>query len=176
MDQKRIARLTEQQRICLRFVYLHMTSKEIAPLLGIEPGSVDQHIKAAMRVLGVGDRKTAAKLLAEHEQRDGVQPLVYQPPEIDAAPDPVTLGGPIGSGVQHFGRSGETLREEQVGFQWASSGGAPTLLPLPIGNARPGDFNWLARLAWIAAIAIGIALAFGALVSGVEALVRLIQA
>ena len=51
MDAKRLARLTEQQRLCLRYVYAHMTSKEIAPLLGIEPNSVDQHIKAAMRVL-----------------------------------------------------------------------------------------------------------------------------
>jgi DNA-binding CsgD family transcriptional regulator len=37
MDQKRLARLTEQQRICLRYVYLHMTSKEIAPLMRSSP-------------------------------------------------------------------------------------------------------------------------------------------
>lgn len=67
METQRLDRLTEQQRACLRLVYRHMTSKEIAPLLGIEPGSVDQHIKAAMRVLGVGERRTAARLLAEHE-------------------------------------------------------------------------------------------------------------
>lgn len=67
MDSERLARLTEQQRICLRLVFAHMTSKEIAPHLGIEPGSVDQHIKAAMRVLGVGDRRTAARVLAEQE-------------------------------------------------------------------------------------------------------------
>jgi DNA-binding CsgD family transcriptional regulator len=68
MDSERIARLTEQQRICLRHVYAHMTSKEIAPLLGIEPNSVDQHIKMAMRVLGVGDRRAAARMLAEYEE------------------------------------------------------------------------------------------------------------
>jgi len=173
MDSERLARLTEQQRTCLRFVYSHMTSKEIAPLLGIEPGSVDQHIKAAMRVLGVGDRRTAARMLAEQERLHGLQPLVYQPSDIAMTPDPGTFGPPIESGrQQQYGLSGEMLREEQAAFRILSPGGAPTL-PLPIAGARPSDLNWLARLGWIAAIAIGVALAFGALVSGVEALVRL---
>jgi DNA-binding CsgD family transcriptional regulator len=174
MDPQRLARLTEQQRTCLRFVYSHMTSKEIAPLLGIEPGSVDQHLKAAMRVLGVADRRTAARLLAESEQREDTQPLVYQPLDIVPQLDSASLGLPIEGGPQQFGRPGDRLREEQMGFQLVSPGGAPAL-PLPIGDAKPGDLNWLARLAWIAAIAIGIALAFGALVSGVEALGRLIK-
>ena len=169
MDPKRIARLTEQQRACLRHVYAHRTSKEIAPLMGIEPGSVDQHIKAAMKTLGVGDRRTAARIFAERD----TQPLVYQPPEIAAAPDSSTFGPPIESGWQPSGLSGGAMREQQASFRVATSGGAPTL-PLPIGTTRPGDLNWLTRLAWIAAIAIGVALAFGALVSGVEALVRLL--
>ncbi len=174
MDRKRIARLTEQQRTCLRFVYAHMTSKEIAPLMGIEPGSVDQHIKAAMRTLGVGDRRSAAKILAEEEAAQGIQPLVYQPPDIAAAPDSSTFGPPIESGWQPSGLSGGAMREQQAAFRVATSGGAPTL-PLPIGTTRPGDLNWLTRLAWIAAIAIGVALAFGALVSAIEALGRLTQ-
>ena len=172
MDAKRLDRLTDQQRTCLRLVYAHMTSKEIAPLLGIEPGSVDQHIKAAMRTLGVGDRRSAARLLAEHEQLLGdIQPLVYQPPEIEPEPHPAMMAALIESGLE-FGRPGQSLREEQMSFRVALPGGAPPL-PLPIGGARPSDLNWLARLAWIAAIAIGVALAFGALVSGIEALVRL---
>ena len=174
MDRNRIARLTEQQRACLRFVYAHLTSKEIAPRLGIEPGSVDQHIKAAMRVLGVGDRRTAARILAEHEGRTGFQPLVYQPPDIAPPAHSSTFGPPIESGWQPSGLSGGAMREEQASFRVATSGGAPTL-PLSIGTTGPGDLGWLARLAWIAAIAIGVALAFGALVSGVEALVRLLQ-
>jgi DNA-binding CsgD family transcriptional regulator len=168
MDSKRIARLTEQQRACLRYVYAHLTSKEIAPLMGIEPGSVDQHIKAAMKTLGVSDRRTAARLFAERD----TQPLVYQPPEIAAAPDSSTFGPPIESGWQPSGLSGGAMRESQASFRVATSGGAPTL-PLPIGTTRPGDLNWLTRLAWIAAIAIGVALAFGALVSAMEALGRL---
>jgi DNA-binding CsgD family transcriptional regulator len=164
MDPNRIARLTEQQRACLRYVYTHLTSKEIAPLMGIEPGSVDQHIKAAMKTLDVPDRRTAARVLAEHEAREDIQPLVY--PRLD------TFGPPIESGWEPGGLSGGAMREQQASFRVAMSGGAPTL-PLPIGTTRPGDLNWLARLAWIAVIAIGVALAFGALVSGIEALGRL---
>jgi DNA-binding CsgD family transcriptional regulator len=181
MTPQRLARLTEQQRICLRHVYAHKTSKEIAPLLGIEPGSVDQHIKAAMRMLDVPDRRTAARLLAEHEGLSAappppaapIQPLVYQSPDIASALDPAMMGPPIESGPQRFsGLSGHTMREEQAGFAFVRPGGAPTL-PLPIGNNRPSDLNWLMRLVWILAIAIGVAVAFGGLVSGVEALVRL---
>lgn len=188
MSLDRLSRLTEQQRICLRHVYAHKTSKEIAPLMGIEPGSVDQHIKAAMKTLGVPDRRSAARLLAEHEglsapaplppreapQRP-IQPLVYQSPDIAPALDPAMMGPPIESGPQRFiGLPGDTMREEQAGFSLVRPGGAPTL-PLPIGNNRPSDLNWLMRLVWIVAIAIGVAVAFGGLVSGVEALVRLIR-
>jgi DNA-binding CsgD family transcriptional regulator len=182
MSPERLGRLTEQQRICLRHVYAHKTSKEIAPLLRIEPGSVDQHIKAAMRVLGVADRRTAARLLAEHEGLAAAparplqsprQPLVYQSPDIAQRLDPATMGPPIESGPQRFiGLPGDTMREQQAGFSLIRPGGAPTL-PFPIGNNRPSDLNWLMRLVWIVAIAIGVALAFGALVSGVEALARL---
>jgi DNA-binding CsgD family transcriptional regulator len=180
MERDRLARLTEQQRICLRLVYAHLTSKQIAPMMGIEPGSVDQHIKAAMRVLDVPDRRTAARMLADHEAQNGIQPLVYQPLEIAAQPDPVKFEGPVESG-QPFsvGASGGTIRveqanfhEEQAGFRIVPAGGASTP-PLSIGNRSPGDLNWLARLGLIAAIAIGVALAFGALLSAAEALSRL---
>jgi DNA-binding CsgD family transcriptional regulator len=172
MDSKRIARLTEQQRACLRYVYAHLTSKEIAPLMGIEPGSVDQHIKAAMKTLGVPDRRTAARVLAEHEGRPDGPQLVY--PNFDQSPalDLPPFGPPIESGWQPSGLSGGSMREQQASFRVAMSGGPPTL-PLPLGATKPGDLNWWTRLAWIAAIAIGVALAFGALVSAIEALGRL---
>jgi DNA-binding CsgD family transcriptional regulator len=170
MDQKRLARLTDQQRICLRHVYLHMTSKEIAPLMRIEPGSVDQHIKAAMRVLGVSDRRTAARLLAEHEGTAGLRPA-YPPLDLAGTPDAVTFI-PGEGGFRTSAFTGETLRENQAAFGTMQMPRTP-MLPFPMGGARPNDLAWPTRLAWIAGITIGVALAFGALVSGVEALVRL---
>lgn len=67
MDADRLARLTDKQRQCLRLVYAHLSSKEIARQLGVEPGTVDQYVKAAMRILGVSDRRAAARMLAEYE-------------------------------------------------------------------------------------------------------------
>lgn len=145
MDFERVARLTDQQRVCLRLVYAHMTSKEIARLLGIEPGSVDQHIKAAMRVLGVGDRRTAARMLAEHEE-DG---------EISAA-------------------SGLRMQDEQMAFQVMRPRLEP-LLPLPWEGLRPSQVGWRKRLVWIATLTIGCAVAFGALIAAAEAVSRLLR-
>jgi DNA-binding CsgD family transcriptional regulator len=175
MDLKRIARLTEQQRACLRHVYAHLTSKEIAPILGIEPGSVDQHIKAAMKTLGVGDRRTAARIFAEYEGRDDSPVVAYPPLNPESPAAPYNFVPPIVSGWQPHEQSGGSMREEQAFFRVATPGGSPTF-QLPIGSSKPGDLNWSMRLVWIAVIAIGVALAFGALVSAIEALGRLTQA
>jgi DNA-binding CsgD family transcriptional regulator len=175
MDPKRIAKLTEQQRACLRHVYAHLTSKEIAPIMGIEPGSVDQHIKAAMKTLGVGDRRTAARVLADFEGRD--EPPVVAYPQLDpvSPADTYNFVPPIVSGWQSHEAAGGSMREEQAFFRVATPSGSPTF-PLPIGSSKPSDLNWQTRLAWIVVIAIGVALAFGALVSAIEALGRLTQA
>ena len=174
MDPNRVARLTEQQRACLRFVASGMTSKEIAPRLGIEPGSVDQHIKAAMRVLGVADRRSAARLLAGHE-REATQKLVYQPPPVVPPADPSILALSTDTGQQQQPRaSGRFLHEAQAPFEPISSAAdrSPTL-PLPIWGTKPHQLSWGTRLGWIAAAAIGTALAFGGLASAIETLVRL---
>jgi DNA-binding CsgD family transcriptional regulator len=142
MDRDRLDRLTDQQRACLRMVYAHMTSKEIAPRLGIEPGSVDQHIKAAMRVLGVGERRTAARLLAEHEgaAAPGEELAVHEEQAgFEASPGP-------------------PLRKLQP--------------PLPIWGGKPSDLGPVRRLAWIFAIMLMIALSFGVFIAGLEALSR----
>jgi DNA-binding CsgD family transcriptional regulator len=175
MDPKRIARLTEQQRACLRHVYAHLTSKEIAPLMGIEPGSVDQHIKAAMKTLGVADRRTAARVFADYEGRE--DPPVVPYPSLDSAAshDSYNFVPPIVSGWQPHEPAGGSMREEQAFFRVATPTGSPTF-QFPMGSSKPGDLNWATRLMWIAVIAIGVALAFGALVSAIEALSRLTQA
>jgi len=175
MDPKRIARLTEQQRACLRHVYAHRTSKEIAPILGIEPGSVDQHIKAAMRTLDVGDRRTAAKVFAEYEGREDQPAVAYPSLNSQSPTDPYNFVPPIVSGWQPHEPAGGSMREEQAFFRVATPSGSPSF-QLPLGSSKPGDLSWATRLMWIAVIAIGVALAFGALVSAIEALGRLTQA
>src|SRR3954453_23642157 len=113
MDADRMERLTDQQRECLRLVYAHLSSKEIAPRLGVEPGTVDQYLKAAMRILGVADRRAAARMLAEHEAKTG-QPLVYQPLDIALAGDPAMFG--LSTGVERKAAFSEAMREDRAIF------------------------------------------------------------
>src|ERR1041384_7477035 len=126
MDPKRFSKLTEQQRACLRHVYAHLTSKEIAPLMGIEPGSVDQHIKAAMKTLGVGDRRTAARIFAEYEGRDDSPVMAYPPIGPDSPDAPYNFVPPIVSGWQPHESAGGSMREEQAFFRVATPSGSPT--------------------------------------------------
>lgn len=171
MDPERIARLTEKQRECLRLVYAHLSSKEIAPRLGVEPGTVDQYIKAAMRALGVSDRRAAAKLLAEHEGRT-VQPLVYQPLDVAVVSDAVMFR-PSTEG-RRKAVSGGAMREDPAGFELLPAPTSESLrLPLPIRGAKPSDLNIAKRVGWIFLLILLIVLAFGFFVTGVEALSRL---
>jgi len=132
-----------------------------------------------MKTLGVGDRRTAARMFAEHEGREDSPRLVY-PSIAPAGPadpyssDPYNFVPPIVSGWQPHEPAGGSMREEQAFFRVATPTGSPTF-QFPIGSSKPGDLSWATRLMWIAAIAIGVALAFGALVSAIEALGRLTQ-
>ena len=47
MNTDPVARLSEGQRECLRMVYRHLETKEIARSLGISPDGVTQRIKTA---------------------------------------------------------------------------------------------------------------------------------
>jgi DNA-binding CsgD family transcriptional regulator len=173
MNADRIERLTDKQRECLRMVYRHMETKEIARVLGLSPDGVTQRIKTAMKTLGVDRRRDAARILAEAEGLTPYPPHVYQPRDIASAPEPAMFR-PSTEGGWRGSFSGEAMREEQAAFLVAPQSRRPAL-PLPIRGARPDDVAWQTRLAWIAGIAIGIALAFGGLVGGVEALTRLIR-
>jgi DNA-binding CsgD family transcriptional regulator len=61
--ERRVARLTEGQRLCLLLVAEHRSSKEIARHLGISSHTVDQRIRTALKTLGVRQRAHAARLL-----------------------------------------------------------------------------------------------------------------
>ena len=171
MNDERLARLTDKQRECLRLVYAHMSSKEIAPLLGVEPGTVDQYVKAAMRILGTSDRRAAARMLAEHEDRI-VQPLVYQPLDIAVVGDPAMFGASTEG--QREAQSGGAMREERALFEPFPTEPPDSLpLPLPIRGGKPSDLSTVKRLGWIFILILLIALTFGLFITGFEALSRL---
>ena len=172
MTQDRLARLTEKQRECLRLVYAHMSSKEIAPHLHVEPGTVDQYIKAAMRTLGVSDRRAAARMLADHEAGDA-RPLVSQPLDIAQIGEPAMFATSF-EGRQS--RSGGAMREEQAKFEILPPNPPAVFhLPLPIRGGQPHDLSPVKRLGWILLLILLIALSFGFFITGFEALSRLDQ-
>ena len=67
-DGNALDKLNDGQRDCLRLVYAHMSSKEIAAELGISPHTVDQRLRAAMRILDCDSRFAAARMLATQEK------------------------------------------------------------------------------------------------------------
>lgn len=67
MAAPRSEQLTEAQRICLRLVYSHHSSKEIAAKLGVSPSAVDKRLERAVQILNAGSRFEAARLLVDME-------------------------------------------------------------------------------------------------------------
>ena len=173
MNAERLARLSEAQLLCLRMVFMHMSSKDIARELKISPHTVDQRLKAAIQILGVDSRVEAARLLARAEGGDTYQPLVYQPPDIAGHP-PIA---PIPVLVDHGDAdrfSGRAMREDQAAFDAVFRHSySPKTLPLPIGGGNPNDLSPWQRLGWVIAIMLLVTLTFGVFMAGLEALSRL---
>ncbi len=106
----RVKLLTDAERDCLRLVYQHMTSKDIARQLGVSPHTVDMRLRQAIRKLEVTTRVEAARALVIEELTQGMtadaaaeaqdaargsyQPLIYQAPEIVDPAGSVTVGAP----------------------------------------------------------------------------------
>lgn len=114
-----LALLTDGQRDCLRLVYNHMTSKDIARVLGVSPHTVDMRLRTAMKTLSVGSRIEAARLLVQDEAGgeiapDCYQPLIYHPPEIVPTSESVMLGGPASSEVNDSAHDDQALRFSPV--------------------------------------------------------------
>jgi DNA-binding CsgD family transcriptional regulator len=101
--QSRLERLSDAQRECLRRVHLHQTSKEIALALGVSSHTIDERVRRAIRVLGVPDRISAARLLCAYE---AALPQSPSEPALEAGqPDapPGTSAGPSPSSTKkHF--------------------------------------------------------------------------
>ncbi len=180
MESDRIEKLTEAQRVCLRMVLMHLSSKDIARELGISPHTVDQRLRMAIQVLGVANRFEAARILARFESRTPYQSAVYQTSHV--APEPIHATVDLSDihGVRQGNEAfhGSAVREEQIAFRTPAfaTGGSFINLPIPTPGRERNDLNIAQRLGWIVSIAIASALAFGGLLAGLDALKRLFQA
>lgn len=167
-------KLSEDQRACLRRVFDHMSSKDIARELDVSPHTVDQRLKVAMRTLGVDSRVKAAQILAESEQNDPYQRLVYQRPDIAEPALPASEMVPADQAGTHDDHAELTMREAQLPYQaFAPATTQGLTMPFPAIAGEKNDLTAIARLGWIAGIAFASALAFGAILTGLEALTRL---
>ncbi len=173
MDEARVNALTEGQRACLRLVGQAMTSKEIALRLGVSPHTVDQRLRVAMRTLGAASRIEAARHLARCEHGPVYQPLAYQSPAIALRQHAATMSGPAAEWRQDD-HGPEMMGEAQARFEDAIGSARYHLpLPVPTGGRTRNDLEPLQKIIWIVLIAILSALAFGALLSGMQGLASL---
>ena len=100
--------LTDGQRDCLRLVYNHMKSKDIARVLGVSPHTVDMRLRTAMRTLGVASRIEAARLLVQEESGGETTPdqhqpqyqsLIYHAPDVAGPTESAIMGSPALTGT-----------------------------------------------------------------------------
>ena len=184
MDDDRFSKITEAQRACLRLVFRRMSSKEIGVELGITHHAVDQRIKAAVQTLSASNRFEAAHMLASHEGLIASGPSSYPPvtygrtvygsPEVAPTRSEPPLEPTNEVERQHEPVRGMVMAEQQAVFQatpWLRDWDMP--LPFPTAGRRLNDLSVGLRLAWIVTIAIGMALAFGMVLAGLEALSHL---
>jgi hypothetical protein len=90
MDDDRFTRLTPRQLDCLRLLPVKGSSKGVAEALRISPGTVDQHLKSARRMLGVNDSWMASEMVLSH-LRAHPQKLDNQPEAVADPPEPSTV-------------------------------------------------------------------------------------
>lgn len=172
-EQHSINQLSDGQRDCLRLVFQHKNSKEIARELDISRHTVDQRLRVAMRKLGVENRRQAAMVFASASGETPYQSLRYQPSQI-AGVAPARHDPPRSDKKKETGAQVDNvLREAQQPFVvFADNETNNPRLSLPGLGRRKHDLTILEKLAWIVGIAFGAALSYGAILSGLEALSR----
>ena len=143
-----IEQLTPGQIECLRLVQQNLTSKEIAPRLGISPHTVDQRIRIALRTLGCKRRTHAAQLVSSRTEPAAL--FQWPPPRNEPF-----VEYPMRPTVRSLRRP----------------------IPLPFTTARypRNQMSIQLRLLWIVGIACGAAFSMGIYLAGLESLARLIQ-
>lgn len=167
-----LSRLTDGQKACLRMVYRHMSSKDIARTLGISPHTVDQRLRIAMRALGVGSRVEAARILVELEG-GAYQSSLYQTPHL--------VPGSADRKAGLLARNGPNRPKDRRHTTQAQH-------PVAAGHAPGGRLRWplrkrgdrhnalaaVDRLIWIVAIPVGTMVAIGMLATGLNVVATLV--
>lgn len=153
-----------------------MTSKDIARELGLSPHTVDQRLRVAIRTLGVASRVEAARLLAQYETDvEAYQSFAYQPSPIDPADDNASREVATEETERRSEREyDEAVRERQLSYDMFVPAPRVAPLPFPHSGGEENHLNGWQRLGWVMVIAIGSALSFGAVLSGLGALADLL--
>jgi DNA-binding CsgD family transcriptional regulator len=176
----RVARLTKGQRECLDLVDDHATSKEIARQLGISRHTVDARLRGAIQTLGVSSRREAALIYRTAAQAQSYQPFAYQPSRI-VNPNETAA---------HSGHAEDATLPDEIEPRLASRPVAAaadaavfTAAPFAAATPRPtptlrlwggaNDLSLGQRVAGILIVMIVAMLAFGVMLSGIEALTLL---
>ncbi len=163
-----ISHLSPMQKTCLRLVYSHLKSKDIARQLGLSPHTIESHIKSARIRLGAATRLDAARILIEHEeQTPHPQQSVSLPIGIA---DLITIApSPIGDIDRGTGGLGQPSRQP-----WGAESPLYKILPLPQEWGETNDLSIATRLWWIVALTILICLSLGAVMTSLQTLGSLI--
>lgn len=143
MVANRTNELSRRERDCLRLVARNFSSKEIARELGLSHHTVDDHLKHAISLLGVGSRFEAARLLSAAEG---------SPQALGAQPSSLAEPVPIGPAIPPD----------------RSDVGLLKRLPFLRNGRRTNDLNSTQRLLWIATIAIGLIFTLSQLANGLS--------
>lgn len=146
-DSLEFGTLSRRQRECLALVAAGYESKEIGELLGIAPGTVDNHLKQVTRQFGISSRREIARRFAAASP-EIVQQTIQR---LDSGRKTVA--------EQQFGRP-----VEDVGSRSEEASGKPQW-PIPTSKMPTNEMGVGQRLLWIAAIAVGAAVIVALLIT-----------
>jgi len=166
MDALGIARLTEAQRVALRYFMERKTAKQIALELGITPKAVELRLKGARAALGVSTSAEAARILAAAEHNTAFRETLGGSTEVadstSSWSDPAIESESGGSGEA---RDRRVMSEAQTAFthqpgRWQAGIG----WPLPTKGEERNGLSLGARLLWPFLAICGIGVSIGTLV------------
>jgi DNA-binding CsgD family transcriptional regulator len=138
-----VEKLNAAQVETLRHVLAHLSSKEIARIMGVSPHTVDERIRRAIRTLGVSTRVEAARMVAARESDSPYQALIYQP--------------------SRLGHADQTIETVVVPAKTTAGGFLSIGYPFPTQDRPTNTHGLRERILWPILIAFGTIMAFAAL-------------